>query len=317
MPLPNLLDGRLTLPAIAAPMFLVSGPDLVVETCRSGLVGTFPALNQRTTSGYIDWLQEVRARLGGDPPDTDAAPYGINLVVHRSNARLDADLKATVDNEVPLVITSLGAVNEVVDAVHGYGGIVFHDVTNTHHARKAAEAGVDGIIAVCSGAGGHASTLSAFALIPEIRRIFGGTIILGGGLSTGRHIAAARLLGADLAYLGTRFIATTESLAPAGQKRMIVDSDAADILYTPAVSGVNGNFLRPSLVANGLDPEALSRPEKYDFGTGDVKAWKTIWAAGQGVGSIADIPSAAELCTRLSQEYHAALAGIVDLQACG
>ncbi len=307
MPIPAAFEGRLRLPAISAPMFLVSGPDLVVETCRRGVIGTFPALNQRTTEGYAEWLQEIGDRLAGleHAPANPVAPFGINLVVHRSNRRLDADLKATVDNKVPLVITSLGAVNELVQAVHSFGGLVFHDVINVRHAQKAADAGVDGIIAVCSGAGGHASTLSAFALVPEIRRTFDGTIILGGVMTNGRQIAAARMLGADLAYLGTRFLATRESLAPAEQKQMVVDSMASDIVYTPAISGVDGNFLRDSVRQAGLDPDDL--PEDYNFGTGDVKAWKQVWAAGQGVGGIDDVPSAAELCARLSEEYRAAL----------
>lgn len=308
MPVPAAFQGRLRLPAISAPMFLVSGPDLVVETCRRGVIGTFPALNRRTTEGYVEWLQEIGDRLAGleHTAANPVAPFGINLVVHRSNRRLDADLKATVDNKVPLVITSLGAVDELVQAVHSYGGLVFHDVINVRHAQKAADAGVDGIIAVCSGAGGHASTLSAFALVPEIRRIFDGAIILGGVMTNGRQIAAARMLGADLAYLGTRFLATRESLAPAEQKQMVVASMASDIVYTPAISGVDGNFLRESVRQAGLDPDGL--PDGYNFGTGDVKAWKQVWAAGQGVGGIDDVPAAAELCARLSEEYRAALA---------
>jgi len=309
MPLPERLAGRLSLPAIAAPMFLVSGPDLVVETCRSGVIGSFPALNQRSSEGYADWLQEIPGRLAAfDGQAGPVAPYAVNLVVHRSNPRLQADLKITVDNRVPLVITSLGANEEVVQAVHGYGGLVFHDVINLRHARKAAEAGVDGIIAVCSGAGGHASTLSAFALVPEIRRIFDGTIILGGAISTGAQIAAAQLLGADMAYIGTRFLATRESLAFDAQKEMVRTATAEDIVYTPAISGVNGNFLAPSLQQAGLDPNAL--PEKLDFGTTDARAWKDVWAAGQGVGSIDDVPPAAGLVDRLRAEYRAAIDGI-------
>lgn len=303
MPLPASLEGRLSIPAIAAPMFLVSGPDLVVETCRSGLVGAFPALNQRTSDGYRDWLVEIGGRLAGG----DAAPFAVNLVVHRSNPRLEADLAITVEHKVPVVITSLGANEAVVEAVHGYGGVVFHDVINLRHARRAALAGVDGIIAVCSGAGGHASTLSAFALLPEIRRIFDGTLIMGGAISTGRHIAAARMLGADLAYLGTRFITTRESMAFQDHKQMICDSHGEDIVYTPAISGVNGNFLRQSIANAGLDPDDLSRPDGYNFGTDEVKAWKQVWAAGQGVGSIEDVPAAAELCARLGREYRDSL----------
>ncbi|MCZ8100177.1 MAG: nitronate monooxygenase family protein [Burkholderiales bacterium] len=309
MPIPAAFQGRLAVPAVAAPMFLVSGPDLVVETCRAGVVGTFPALNQRTTEGYAAWLTEIEERLavpsdaGGHLP----APFGINLIVHRSNPRLKADLEVTVARRVPLVITSLGAVRDVVDAVHSYGGLVFHDVINVRHAEKAVAAGVDGIVAVCAGAGGHAGTLSPFALVPEIRRIFTGTIVLSGALSTGFDIAAARALGADLAYLGTRFIATQESMAPDAYKRMILDADASDILYTPAISGVNANFMRPSIVAAGLDPENLPPHGKMDLQE-EAKVWKTIWSAGQGVGSIADIPSTADLVARLKHDYLAARA---------
>lgn len=310
MPLPHALKGRLSIPAISAPMFLCSGPDLVVEACKAGVIGSFPALNQRSTEGYRSWLAEIQERLGRAEQEvsTPLAPYAVNLVVHRSNPRLEADLAVTVENRVPVVITSLGANDKVVEAVHSYGGIVFHDVINLRHARKAADAGVDGIIAVCSGAGGHASTLSAFALVPEIRRIFGGTIILGGGLSTGRHIAAARMLGADLAYMGTRFLATRECIAPDGQKDMIRTASAEDIIYTPAISGVNGNFLRESIRQAGLDPDILSAPDEYNFGTSEVKAWKEVWAAGQGVGSIDDIPTVADLCVRLGKEYRDAIA---------
>ncbi|MEJ8571483.1 nitronate monooxygenase family protein [Microbaculum marinum] len=314
MPLPASFEGRLALPAIAAPMFLCSGPDLVVETCRSGVVGTFPALNQRTTDGYADWLSEIGERLAsadsGDRPE--AAPYGVNLIVHRSNARVAADLEATVAHRVPLVITSLGAVREVVDAVHGYGGLVFHDVINLRHAEKAAEAGVDGIIAVCAGAGGHAGTLSPFALVPEIRRMFDGTVVLAGALSTGRHAAAARMIGADLAYFGTRFIATKESLADAAYKQMILEGRATDVVYTPSVSGVAGSFLRRSIEAAGLDPDNMPPPGELEVGQREQRAWKNIWSAGQGLGSISDVPSAAELCRRLAAEYRQALSEYSD-----
>lgn len=297
MPLPDDWSGRLKLPAIAAPMFLASGPDLVIETCRAGVIGAFPALNQRTTDGFVEWLE----RLNGELTETDA-PYAVNLIVHRSNPRLKADLEQVVKHEVPLVITSLGAVPDVVEAVQSYGGRVFHDVINRRHAEKAVEAGVDGIIAVCAGAGGHAGTLSPFALVPEIREIFEGTILLGGAMSTGAHVAAARALGADLAYLGTRFIATREAMVPQEQKQMIVDTAARDIVYTPSISGVNANFLRPSIEAAGLDPENLPRPGELDMNN-EAKAWKTVWSAGQGVGSIRDTPGAAELCERLILEY--------------
>ncbi|PZU90543.1 MAG: nitronate monooxygenase [Chelatococcus sp.] len=302
MPLPDALRGRLRLPAIAAPMFLVSGPDLVVETCKAGVLGTFPALNQRSSDGYSEWLDEIEGRLGEAP---GAAPFGVNLIVHRSNPRLEADLAITVARKVPLVITSLGAVRDVVEAVHSYGGLVFHDVISLRHAEKAAEAGVDGIIAVAAGAGGHAGTLSPFALVPEIRSIFDGTIVLSGAISTGAQIAAARLIGADLAYLGTRFIATKESLAPPAHKEMLLRARASDILYTPAISGVNANFMIESIRAAGLDPQNLQAHAQLDMAS-EAKAWKTVWSAGQGVGSIGDVPTTAELCARLVREYEAA-----------
>lgn len=296
---------NLKVPAIAAPMFLVSGPQLVIEACRAGVVGTFPALNQRSTEGFDDWLSEI-----GEALDESSTPYGVNLIVHRTNPRVQADLEVCVKHEVPLIITSLGAVSELVAAVHSYGGVVFHDVTNLRHARKAAGAGVDGLIAVCAGAGGHAGTMSPFALTSEIRKFFDGTLILAGSISEGRQIAAARMMGADLAYLGTRFIATQESLAPDDYKKMVVGAVAKDIVYTSAISGVHANFLGPSLAANDLDPEALKKFEAQPNLKpidDEVKAWKTVWSAGQGVGSIEDVPSVAELCARLIEEYRTAV----------
>jgi nitronate monooxygenase len=305
MPIPDALRGRLRLPVVAAPMFLTSGPDLVVECCRSGVLAAFPALNQRSTEGFVAWMDEIAARLADAP---HAAPWGVNLIVHRSNPRLAADLAAVVARRVPLVITSLGAARDVVAAVHGYGGLVFHDVISRRHAEKAAEAGVDGIIAVCAGAGGHAGTLSPFALVPEIRQVFAGTILLAGVLSTGAHVLAAQALGADLAYMGTRFIATREALVTDAQKRMILDARASDIVYTPAVSGVPASFLSASLAAAGLDPGALPA-HALDLGA-EFRAWKTVWSAGQGVGSIHDLPSARDLCDRLAAEYAAARAAL-------
>lgn len=303
MPLPEAFTGRLALPAIAAPMFLTSGPDLVVEVCRSGLVGALPALNCRSTDGFAAWLDEIGHRLAGAE---GAAPHGVNLIVHRSNPRLEADLRQVVAHEVPLVITSLGAVPDVVEAVHGYGGVVFHDVINRRHAEKAAAAGVDGIIAIAAGAGGHAGTMSPFALVSEIREMFAGTIVLGGAISTGAQIAAARIMGADMAYLGTRFIATREALVAPAYKEMIVGARAADILYTPAISGVPANFLRPSIVAAGMDPDNLPPPGRLDL-EAEAKAWRDVWSAGQGVGAITDLPPAAALCERLTAEYRAAM----------
>jgi nitronate monooxygenase len=300
----------LAIPAIAAPMFLVSGPDLVVETCRSGIMGTFPALNQRTSEGYAAWLDEIRERLSRIET---ASPFGINLIVHKTNERLRRDIEITVQHRVPIVITSLGAVRDVVDAIHSYGGLVFHDVINLRHAQKAAEAGVDGLIAVCAGAGGHAGLLNPFAFVAEIRQIFDKTVILSGAITHGRQIAAAQLMGADLAYLGTRFINTRESLAPAGYKEMILASTAKDIVYTPAISGVHANFLRASIVAAGSDPDNLQSSVKLSISSEDeAKAWKDVWSAGQGVGDIQDILPAAELCRRLIAEYRQAIDGLLE-----
>jgi nitronate monooxygenase len=309
LPIPIQFQGRLSIPAVAAPMFLVSNPDLVVETCRAGIIGTFPALNRRSSPDYEAWLVEIRERLDRIERESGraAAPFGVNLIVHKSNPRLQADLEISIKHKVPLIITSLGAVKELVGAVQGYGGLVFHDVINMRHARKAAEAGVDGLIAVCAGAGGHAGLLSPFALIPEIRQFFPKTVLLSGVMSTGRHIAAARMLGADLAYLGTRFIATRESGAQPAFKDMIVATNANDIVYTAAISGVHGNFLRPSIDAAGATDVDLAATTKQLDLNHEKRAWKNVWSAGQGVGSIDDIPPAAELCLRLIREYRDAM----------
>ena len=302
MTVPAHIAARLAVPAIAAPMFLVSGPDLVVETCRGGIIGTFPALNQRTTEGFDAWCGEIEERLAGQ-----GAPYGVNLIVHKTNPRVQADLAVCVKRRVPIVITSLGAVRDLVDAVHSYGGLVFHDVTNRRHAEKAAETGVDGIIAVAAGAGGHAGTLSPFALLAEIREVFSGMLVLSGAMNTGRDIAAARAMGADFAYFGTRFIATVESMATDEQKQMQVSARAGDVVYTPAISGVPANFLRQSIVKNGLDPDRL--PPHGGMNMDDeARAWKTVWSAGHGVGSVTDVPTAAELCRQLAEGYRATIA---------
>lgn len=296
MTIPASLQHGLKLPVIAAPMFLVSGPDLVVEACNAGVIGTFPSLNQRTTDGYREWLREIKARR-----NADAAAFGVNHIVHPTNPRLLADMQVTVEEQVPLVITSLGAVRDVVEAVHGYGGVVFHDIANVRHARKAAQAGVDGLILVANGAGGHAGVVNPFALVEEVRGFFDGTIILSGCLSTGRDVAAALMMGADFAYMGTRFIATTESQAQPHYKDMIVEAGSMDITYTPAVSGIPANFLTPSLVENGIDPKSL--PEhKLDMGE-EAKAWKTVWSAGQGAGAVHDILPVRDLAARLRDEY--------------
>jgi len=303
MTIPQSLLRGLKLPVIAAPMFLVSGPDLVVETCNAGAIGTFPSLNQRTTAGYRDWLVDIKARL-----KPDAAAFGVNHIVHPTNPRLMADLEVSVEHEVPLIITSLGAVRDVVDAVHGYGGVVFHDIANIRHARKAAEAGVDGLILVANGAGGHAGVINPFALVNEVRSFFDETIILSGCLSTGQDVAAAIAMGADFAYMGTRFINTTEALAPDAYKAMIVESGASDITYTPAVSGIPANFMTQSLIDNGVDPKHLP-DHKLDMGD-EAKAWKTVWSAGQGSGAIHDVLPAAELVGQLSRDFHATVTGL-------
>lgn len=311
--MPEQFRGRLRLPVIAAPMFLVSGPELVAACCREGIVGTFPALNRRTTEGFEDWVVRVSSAVEAARaahPDRPVAPYGVNLIVHRSNPRVQADLEVCVRHRVPLIITSLGAVPELVDAVHAYGGLVFHDVVNVRHARKAAQAGVDGLVLVCAGAGGHAGAVSPFALLPEVRSFFGGTIALAGAISDGRSVAAARMLGADLAYMGTRFIATEESAADPAYKRMIVESAAADIAYTAAVSGVPGSFLKASLAKAGFDPERLpaEKPELSLSSEEERKAWRDIWSAGQGVGQIADVPDVRTLVARLEAEHREAAA---------
>ena len=306
MSLPASLEQRLRLPLVAAPMFLISNPQLVLACCANGVVGSFPALNQRDSAGFKAWLEEIEAGLA----ELQApAPYAVNLIVHPSNPRLQADLALCVEHRVPIVITSLGAVKEVVDAVHGYGGLVFHDVTTRRHAEKAAEAGVDGLIAVAAGAGGHAGTWSPFALVAEIRQFFDKTLLLAGCLNHGHELLAAQLLGADLGYMGTRFIATRESQAQDAYKQMILGAGAADIVHTPAVSGIPASFLRQSLEQAGYDLAALkSSPEAGKLKPLDeeAKAWKTVWSAGQGVGEIHDLPTASDLIGRLQGEYRAA-----------
>jgi nitronate monooxygenase len=309
MSLPALFDQRLHLPLVVAPMFLISNPELVLACCRNGIVGSFPALNQRESCGFKNWLEEIEAGLAAME---NPAPYAVNLIVHDSNPRLQADLAICVEHKVPIVITSLGAVKELVDAVHSYGGLVFHDVTTRRHAEKAAQAGVDGLIAVAAGAGGHAGTWSPFSLIAEIRQFFDKTLLLAGCMNHGHEILAAQLLGADLAYMGTRFIATRESEAPQPYKDMLLTSKAADIVHTAAVSGVPASFMRQSLENAGFDLPALQGKAQADFGSklkpiGDeAKAWKTVWSAGQGVGDIHDLPTVEALVRRLDAEYRVA-----------
>lgn len=287
---------RLAVPAIVAPMFLISGPDLVAECCKAGLSGTFPSLNQRTTAGFDEWLCELEERLGPDD-----APFGVNLIVHKSNPRVEADLERVVAHKVPLVITSLGAVPELVEAVHSYGGIVFHDVISRRHAEKAIEAGVDGIIAVAAGAGGHAGLISPFALLAEIREFWNGALILSGAMSHGRHIAAAQMMGADFGYLGSHFIAAAESMAVPEQKEMMIAASAKDITYTDKVTGVNANFLTPSLAAATL-PDSHGQMSLND----EAKAWKTIWSAGHGVGATHAVRPASAIAGQLIEQYRVA-----------
>jgi len=307
MPLPDLLRHRLRLPVIGAPLFIISNPDLVIAQCRAGIVGSFPALNARPKEELDVWLTRLRATL-----TEQDAPFAVNQIVHASNDRLEHDLEICARHRVPIIITSLRAPNAVVDAVHGWGGLVFHDVTSLRHAEKALEAGVDGLILVAAGAGGHAGTLSPFALVAEVRRIFAGPIILSGSITNGAQILAAQAMGADLAYLGTRFIATAEANADPRYKQMIVASAAADILYTPFFTGVPGNYLKPSIAASGLDPDALPEVEKpgINFGSTRARPWRDVWGAGQGVGSISDAPPAAEVIARLTAQYEAARAAL-------
>lgn len=315
MPLPPALQDRLRLPVIAAPLFIVSNPALVIAQCTAGVVGSFPALNARPAHVLDEWLHRIRDALAEHDarhPDRPAAPFAVNQIVHRSNDRLEHDLAVCVKHRVPLVITSLGARPEVNEAVHSYGGTVLHDVINDRFARKAIEKGADGLIAVAAGAGGHAGTLSPFALVQEIRAWFDGPLALSGSIATGGAVLAARAMGADLAYIGSAFIATHEANAADAYKRMIVQSGAESVVYTDLITGVHGNYLKPSLAAAGLDPDNLPRsdPSAMDFGAGRSKAWRDIWGSGQGIGAVRDIVPAAELVERLAREYAAARARI-------
>ncbi|HKL90864.1 MAG TPA: nitronate monooxygenase [Allomuricauda sp.] len=303
---------NLSLPVIAAPMFLISGPKLVVECCKNGIVGTFPALNQRTSEGFEEWLIQIKSELKAFEEETGkkAAPFGVNLVVHPTNPRLEADVKLCVKHQVPLVITSLGAVSQVVDAIHSYGGLVFHDIIKKRHAEKAAEAGVDGLILVSAGAGGHGGTINPMSLIAEVKKFFDKTIILSGCISTGRDVASALQMGADLAYMGTRFINTEESKATEEYRKMIIDAGASDVVYTAAISGVHANFLAASLQAAGISEKDLKKDTKIDFGKEldtEAKAWKTIWSAGQGVTTIDDVLPVSKLVEDLKDGFKTAV----------
>jgi len=307
MPLPPVLQ-KLRIPVVCAPMFIAGNPKLVIEQCRAGVVGSFPALNARPKEALDDWLTEIETALAGAP---GAAPYAVNQICHRSNDRLEHDIEVCIRHRVPITITSLRAPADVIPKIHAYGGIVLHDVISVRHAEKALEDGVDGLILVCAGAGGHAGTLSPFALVGEVRRFYDGPIILSGAISSGDAILAALAAGADLAYIGTRFLATPEASVPERYKEEILRASAADIVYTDLFSGVNGNYLRHSVVAAGYDPLNLpkSDPKKMNFGTeggAEKKVWRDIWSAGQGVGQIDAVDPVAAVVARLEAEYGAA-----------
>lgn len=306
------LYGKLRLPVICSPMFIVSGPELVIAQCASGVVGSMPALNARPQEQLDPWLTQIDTALAAlreREPDRIIAPYAINLIIHRSNDRVEADLEVCAAHKVPIIITSLSAPHRVVDEVHAWGGKVFHDITTVRHAEKALEGGVDGLILVTAGAGGHAGTTNPMALVGEIRRFYDGPVILSGAISRGDDIAAARAMGADFAYIGTRFIASEEANAVPAYKQTIVDSASKDILYTPYFTGIPGNYLKPSIVAAGMDPDNLPNVDKSaaNFGGTRTKTWKEIWGAGQGVGNIDAVLPVAAIVDRLENEYHASL----------
>jgi nitronate monooxygenase len=311
MSIPAAFHNRLSIPVIGSPLFIISGPELVIAQCRAGIIGSFPSLNARPLAQFEEWLQRLSTELG--PND---APYAVNLIVHKSNDRLMDDLALCVKYKVPMIITSLGAREDVNAAIHSYGGIVMHDIINNKFAKKAVEKGADGLIAVAAGAGGHAGTTSPFALIREIREWFDGPLALSGSIATGEAVLAAEAMGADFGYIGSAFIATAEARAVEGYKDMIVDSASSDIVYSNLFTGVHGNYLRPSIVNAGLDPDnlAVSDPSAMNFGSGgntDAKAWKDIWGCGQGIGAVKAVLPAGELVARLRHEYAAAKARLM------
>jgi len=321
MSLPSVLQNSLKLPVICSPLFIISNPDLVIAQCKAGVVGSFPALNARPAEELEVWLKRITSELAeyqAANPDAVVAPFAVNQIVHSSNDRLQHDVEMCVKYKVPIIITSLRAPNDVVGPIHSYGGLVFHDVINVKHAKKAIEAGVDGLILVCAGAGGHAGQLSPFALVSEIRAFYDGPIILSGSIAKGEQILAAQAMGADLAYMGTRFIATHEANADQAYKQMLVDTSADDIVYSNLFTGVHGNYLKPSIQNAGMDPNNLPEGDKSSmkFGSGGSnksKAWRDIWGAGQGVGSIGGITSTAEAVSQLEQEYASARARLQQI----
>ncbi|OOG68265.1 2-nitropropane dioxygenase [Sinorhizobium sp. A49] len=315
MSLPPILSGTTRLPVVGAPLFIISHPKLTIAQCKAGVVGSFPALNARPQSQLDEWLAEITETLADHDarnPGRKAAPFAVNQIVHKSNTRLEQDLMLCIKYKVPVVISSLGAVPEVNAAIHSYGGIVLHDVINNRHANSAIRKGADGLIAVAAGAGGHAGTLSPFALVQEIRSWFDGPLLLSGAIANGGAILAAQAMGADMAYIGSPFIATEEARASDAYKQMIVDSNAADIVYSNYFTGIHGNYLKPSIMAAGMDPESLPEayPSKMDFAqaTEGAKAWKDIWGCGQGIGAVREITSVAHMVDRWEREYDAARA---------
>lgn len=314
MPIHKHIEENISIPVIGAPLFLVSGPDLVIAQCKAGVIGSFPALNARPQHVLDEWIVRIKTELAEyqeQNPDAKVAPFAVNQICHGSNDRLMQDMETCVKHEVPIIITSLRPPAEVVEAAHSYGGLVYHDVISVRHAKKAAEQGVDGLILVCAGAGGHAGALSPFALLREVKKWFDGTVILSGSIGDGHAVASAIALGADFAYLGTRFIATEEANADQEYKRMLEASAAEDIIYSSLFTGVHGNYLKPSIKNAGLDPDNLPDADKssMNFGSGgntDSKAWKDIWGSGQGIGAIKDSPSVAELVGRIKSEYESA-----------
>jgi nitronate monooxygenase len=319
MSLPDLLRNRLRLPVIGAPLFIISQPDLVIEQCKAGVVGAFPALNARPPALLDEWLARITSECASwdsAHPEAPSAPFAVNQIVHKSNDRLDQDLQLCVKYKAPVVITSLGAREDVNRALHSYGGLVFHDVIHVAHAHKAVEKGADGLIAVCTGAGGHAGVLSPFALVQEIRAWWDGPLVVAGAIASGRSVLAARAMGGDLAYIGSAFIATREANASEAYKKAIVEGVAADIVYTNLFTGVHGNYLKASIVAAGLDPQNLpvSDPSKMDFGGGAAaKAWRDIWGCGQGIGTVREVVTVAELVERLRREYDGAKRALLAL----
>lgn len=320
MAIPEHIKNNLSIPVIGSPLFLVSGPELVIAQCKAGIIGSFPALNARPQHVLEEWIMRIKTELKeyqAQNPDKKVAPFAVNQICHGSNDRLMDDMATCVKHEVPIIITSLRPPAELVEAAHSYGGLVYHDVINVRHAKKAAEQGVDGLILVCAGAGGHAGALSPFALLREVKEWFSGTVILSGSIGDGYSVASSLALGADFAYMGTRFIATKEANADQGYKQMLIESAADDIVYSNLFTGVSGNYLKPSIKNAGLDPNNLPEADKsaMNFGSGgntDAKAWKDIWGSGQGIGLIKDDPSVAELIARILEEFNHAKKEFLD-----